>query len=130
MKKRSLAFLLALVLACGLMLGGCSSDGSANVGESGSEGDGVADGERVLTIASPYAIGSLTPWISNSDGDRYVLGNVYEALIEVNTGSEDGVEYELHAGDAEFCADGHTHAIRNHTAEAVTFLALIVKDRP
>lgn len=93
MKKRSLAFLLALVLACGLMLGGCSSDGSANVGESGSEGDGVADGERVLTIASPYAIGSLTPWISNSDGDRYVLGNVYEALIESNTGSEDGVEY-------------------------------------
>ena len=93
MKKRSLAFLLALVLACGLMLGGCSSDGSADVGESGSEGDGAADGERVLTIASPYAIGSLTPWISNSDGDRYVLGNVYEALIEVNTGSADGVEY-------------------------------------
>ncbi|HIU44651.1 MAG TPA: ABC transporter substrate-binding protein [Candidatus Ventrousia excrementavium] len=93
MKKRSLAFLLALVLACGLMLGGCSSDGSADVGESGSEGDGAADGERVLTIASPYAIGSLTPWISNSDGDRYVLGNVYEALIESNTGSEDGVEY-------------------------------------
>lgn len=93
MKKRSLAFLLALVLACGLMLGGCSSDGSADVGESGSEGDGAADGERVLTIASPYAIGSLTPWISNSDGDRYVLGNVYEALIEANTGSADGVEY-------------------------------------
>ena len=93
MKKRSLSFLLALVLACGLMLGGCSSDGSADVGESGSEGDGAADGERVLTIASPYAIGSLTPWISNSDGDRYVLGNVYEALIESNTGSEYGVEY-------------------------------------
>lgn len=93
MKKRSLAFLLALILACGLMLGGCSSDGSADIGESGSEGDGAADGERVLTIASPYAIGSLTPWISNSDGDRYVLGNVYEALIESNTGSEDGVEY-------------------------------------
>lgn len=93
MKKRSLAFLLALVLACGLMLGGCSSDGNANDSESGSEGDGAADGERVLTIASPYAIGSLTPWISNSDGDRYVLGNVYEALIESNTGSEDGVEY-------------------------------------
>ena len=93
MKKRSLAFLLALVLACGLMLGGCSSDGSADVSESGSEGNGVADGERVLTIASPYAIGSLTPWISNLDGDRYVLGNVYEALVESNTGSEDGVEY-------------------------------------
>lgn len=93
MKKRSLAFLLALVLACGLMLGGCSSDDNTNDSESGSEGDGAADGERVLTIASPYAIGSLTPWISNSDGDRYVLGNVYEALIESNTGSEDGVEY-------------------------------------
>ena len=96
MKKRSLALLLALVLAIGLTMGGCNSsetsedpaNSEGNESQSGSEGE-----ERVLTIASPYAIGSLTPWISNSDGDRYVLGNVYEALIEANTGAAVGVEY-------------------------------------
>lgn len=83
MKRKSIALLLALTLVATLILGAC------NNGQNGS-----SDGEeRVLTIASPYAIGSLTPWISNSDGDRYVLGNVYEALIESNTGAEDGVEY-------------------------------------
>ena len=89
MKKRSIALLLALTLVASLVLGACNSGDGGNGGNGGS-GDGE---ERVLTIASPYAIGSLTPWISNSDGDRYVLGNVYEALLEVNTGSSDGVEY-------------------------------------
>lgn len=36
---------------------------------------------------------------------------------------------EIHAGDAEFCADGHTHAIFNHTSEPTVFLALILSDR-
>ena len=35
----------------------------------------------------------------------------------------------LHAGDAEFCADGHTHSIRNHTGSVTRFLAVIVPNR-
>ena len=36
---------------------------------------------------------------------------------------------ELHVGDAEFCADGHTHSIRNHTGSVTRFLAVIVPNR-
>ena len=57
------------------------------------------------------------------NGEVYLLVNG-SAMV-----AEDGVEYELHAGDAEFCADGHTHAIFNHTSEPTVFLALILSDR-
>ncbi len=103
MKRRKLALVLALALAFSLVLGACSNKesgqpsgsngGSEDNPPAGNEDNGGSGGEKVLTIASPYTIGSLTPWISNSDGDRYVIGNVYEALIEVNTGAKDGVEY-------------------------------------
>ena len=45
------------------------------------------------------------------------------------TGTEDGEARVLNPGDAEFCADGHTHSMYNHTGEPATFLALIMKDR-
>ena len=73
---------------------------------------------------------TLQPGESGGEHPHVGNGEVYLLLNGSAMVAEDGVEYELHAGDAEFCADGHTHAIRNHTAEAVTFLALIVKDRP
>ena len=45
------------------------------------------------------------------------------------TVTEDGESRELHVGDAEFCADGHTHSIRNHTGSVTRFLAVIVPNR-
>lgn len=103
MKKRNIALLLALCMLASLLLGGCvskeggkpPSGGEQSGGQQsgGEQSGGKTGSEKVLTIASPYTIGSLTPWISNSDGDRYVIGNVYEALIEVNTGAKDGVNF-------------------------------------
>ena len=54
---------------------------------------------------------------------------LYREDIAVAAVEEDGVEHELCVGDAEFCADGHTHAIRNNTDEVASFLALIIQDR-
>ena len=42
-------------------------------------------------------------------------GEVYYLLSGSATVAEDSEERILQPGDAEFCADGHTHAIRNHT---------------
>ena len=64
----------------------------------------------------------------------------YEVLGIAKSASEDEIkkgyrrmakEYhpDLHPGDAEFCADGHSHSIENHTDEPATFLALIMADR-
>ena len=43
--------------------------------------------------------------------------------------TENGCERRLAPGDAEFCADGSTHAIANDTAEPAEFLALILPNR-
>ena len=43
--------------------------------------------------------------------------------------SEDGTEHELQPGDAEFCADGHTHSIRNHTDAPIRFFAVVLPNR-
>ena len=56
-------------------------------------------------------------------------GEVYCMLSGCATVTEDGQERVLQPGDAEFCADGHTHSIRNHTDAPAVFLAVIVKDR-
>ena len=55
-------------------------------------------------------------------------GEVYYLLSGSATVAEDGEERVLQPGDAEFCADGHTHAIRNHTDAPAVFLAVIAKD--
>ena len=72
---------------------------------------------------------TLQPGQSIGEHPHVGNGEVYWVLSGAVMVAEDGVERELHAGDAEFCADGHTHAIRNHTTEPATFLALILPDR-
>ena len=79
-----------------------------------------ADMLSVITLQPGESVGEH-PHIGN--------GEVYFLLSGAAMVKEDGVETELHAGDAEFCADGHTHAIRNHTDAPASFLALIVSDR-
>lgn len=56
-------------------------------------------------------------------------GEIYCVLDGAAMVAEDGIERELHSGDAEFCADGHSHAIRNHTDADMRFLALVVPNR-
>lgn len=56
-------------------------------------------------------------------------GEVYCVLEGAAMVAEDGVERELLPGDAEFCADGHTHAIRNHTDRDMRFFAVVVPNR-
>lgn len=77
-------------------------------------------------------LASVTLQPGESVGEHPHVGNaeVYWILSGSATVTEDGQASVLQAGDAEFCADSHTHSIYNHTQAPVTFLALIVKDRP
>lgn len=72
---------------------------------------------------------TLQPGESVGEHPHIGNGELYYILSGAAMVAEDGAETELHAGDAEFCADGHTHAIRNHTDAPTTFLALILTDR-
>ena len=87
---------------------------------SGAELGGRADLFAVVTLQPGQSIGTH-PHTTN--------GEAYVVLTGSLTVIEDGVSRVLNPGDAEFCADGHTHSIENHTDEPATFLALIMPDR-
>lgn len=76
------------------------------------------------------AIVTLQPGESIGEHPHQGNGELYLILSGAATVTEDGQATVLQTGDAEFCADGHTHSIRNHTEAPMSFLALIVKDRP
>jgi len=45
----------------------------------------AAGSEKVLTIGTTYTVDKLEPWAFTSDGDRYVISNVYECLFEYDS---------------------------------------------
>jgi len=87
---------------------------------SGEELGGRADLLACVTLHPGESVGTH-PHVGN--------GEVYYILSGSVTVTEDGESRVLNTGDAEFCADGHTHSILNHTHEDAQFLALIMKDR-
>ena len=87
---------------------------------SGEELGGKADVLATVTLQPGESIGEH-PHVEN--------GEVYLILTGSATVTEDGVPHILCAGDCEYCGDGHTHSILNHTDEPMTFLAFIAKNR-
>ncbi len=53
-------------------------------------------------------------------------GEAYVILDGSVTVTEDGVDYSLNPGDAEYCTGGHTHALLNHTDTPASLLAIII----
>ena len=85
--------------------------------------------EELGNRAELMAVITLQPDESVGVHPHETNGEAYFILSGSATVAEDGVERVLYAGDAEFCADGHTHSIRNHTDEETQFLAVIVPNR-
>ncbi len=75
------------------------------------------------------AVVTLQPGESVGCHPHDANGEAYYVLSGSVTITEDGQETILSAGDAEFCADGHSHGIRNHTDAPASFLAVIAPDR-
>lgn len=82
--------------------------------------------EALGNWATLLAAVTLQPGESVGEHPHVDNGELYYVLSGRVMVAEDGAEAELQAGDAEFCAHGHTHSIRNHTDEPAVFLALIV----
>ena len=79
--------------------------------------------EQLGNRAEMMAVITLRPGESVGVHPHETNGEAYCILEGAATVTEDGESRELHVGDAEFCADGHTHSIRNHTGSVTRFLA-------
>ena len=84
------------------------------------EGDEL-DKTRVFAVLTVQPGDSIGPHPHEGEGEAYVI------LDGAATVSEDGVDYILNAGDAEYCSGGHTHALLNHTDRPVSVLAIVIK---
>ena len=85
--------------------------------------------EQLGSRAEMMAVITLQPGESVGVHPHTENGEAYVILEGAATVSEDGQARELHVGDGEFCADGHTHSIVNHTNGVTRFLAVILPNR-
>ena len=72
MAKHKMAKLLSLALVMIMLFSACAS------------GTGGSTDEKVLTIGTNMNITTLIPWKSTTDGDYYVLNQIYHKLIEMD----------------------------------------------
>lgn len=79
--------------------------------------------------AEMFSIMTLAPGESVGVHEHTTNAEAYLVLRGSVTVTDDAEERVLQEGDAEFCADGHTHSIRNHTDAPAQFLALILPNR-
>ena len=93
MAKRRLAMFLSLILVIITIFSACG-------GNTGGSKD-----EKVLTVGTYMNITTLLPWKSTTDGDYYVLNQIYHKLIEMDNNS---VFRPVLADTWECAADGKT----------------------
>lgn len=91
--------LLALAIAAAMMLTACAPKEEATDTTTADAADTTAtavkeeaeteeakeaavSGEKEIVIGTQYSIDTFLPWAFTADGDRYIIGNVYEALFE------------------------------------------------
>lgn len=74
-----------------------------------------------------FAINTLPPQTSIGIHPHTTEGEAYVILEGEAVVHEDGRDYVLSAGDAEYCTGGHVHGIANRSERPVKFLAIIMK---
>lgn len=95
-------------------------------------GRGGYDSTHIFTAAecdktSLFAVNTLPPGSSIGVHPHTTEGEAYIILQGQATVTEDGQDYLLGPGDAEYCTGGHSHGIANDGDEPLAFLAIIIK---
>lgn len=99
MKRRRMVSLVTLVMAAVLALSACSQPAKQP------EAKTPVPTEKVLRVGTYMNITTLLPWKSTTDGDYYVLNQIYHKLIEMDQNS---VFRPVLAKEWSCAADGKT----------------------
>ncbi len=89
--------------------------------------DKLVPADKLGGPCSYLACISLEP--GNSIGEHQHVGDneLYYLINGSALYTEDGVEYQVKAGDAMFCDEGSTHGIVNNCDETISFVAVMQK---
>jgi peptide/nickel transport system substrate-binding protein len=119
-KKNRLVFILACMLIISFLLSSCGNNNKAadtksnadtkkedQASETKKDSNASSEG-KVLKIGTPYTIDTFNPYLTTSDGDRYVIANIYETLIS----SDGGKLYPCLAESWEIADDNITYTLK------------------
>lgn len=84
-KKFAQAMSMLLALCMLTSCGGKGGDSSSAPAPGGSSSQPAVEEPKVLTIGTQYSVATLNPLKATADGDRYVLCNIYESLVEYDS---------------------------------------------
>lgn len=82
--------------------------------------------QEELSKTRLFAVTTVQPGDSIGEHSHTGEGEVYVVLDGSATIKDDGVEYIMHVGDAQYCTDGHSHAVYNHTDKPVSLLSIVI----
>ena len=92
MLKKKWMSLIALALASVMLLSACAKNGGNGQNDDNDDGGGTSTGGEVVKDANELVIGTympvttLVPWKTTSDGDGYILRQIYHTLVENGSG--------------------------------------------
>lgn len=93
MLKKKWMSLIALALASVMLLSACAKNGGNGQNDDNDDGGGTSTGGEVVKDANELVIGTympvttLVPWKTTSDGDGYILRQIYHTLVEMDQNS-------------------------------------------
>ena len=93
MLKKKWMSLIALALASVMLLSACAKNGGNDQKDNNDDGGGTSTGGEVVKDANELVIGTympvttLVPWKTTSDGDGYILRQIYHTLVEMDQDS-------------------------------------------
>lgn len=76
--KKHVSAIVGLLVASAMLLSGCSGSPKSK------QSSASSSGTKELTIGSYMNITTLVPWKTTSDGDGYILKQVYMTLVNMN----------------------------------------------
>ena len=87
MLKKKWMSLIALALASVMLLSACAKNGGNDQKDNNDDGGGTSTGGEVVKDANELVIGTympvttLVPWKTTSDGDGYILRQIYHTCL-------------------------------------------------
>lgn len=79
------------------------------------------------TLPKTFTKITLEPGNSCGEHVHDTDGEIYFMLEGELVFIEDGVEYVVHPGECEYCADGHSHGAINRSDKPGSYLAIMIK---
>lgn len=90
--------------------------------------DNIIHGELLKNKCEMFAKVTVHPGCSLGYHEHHGESETYHIISGTGVYMDDGVKFQVEAGDTVVCKDGCGHAMENHSDNDLVFIALILKE--